>query len=140
MVGSATLVELPGTELWTTSEGFERAQRIASAFVNFWIDNQAVMRVIDLTAEEGDTRFRAIRTGLLNEFSNELASVIERERRSGAQTSDVDPVATAAVLVSMLSNVASHHYVYEEYGIDLEVLKDAMARVVYSGVTGVAPS
>lgn len=134
--GGDTLVDLPGSDAWSKGDGERRAAEISESFIQFWRDNQAIMRVIDLTAEEGDTRFRAIRTRLLNAFNNQLVGVIEAEKKAGNHPKGLSAEATAGVMVSMLSNVASHHYVFEQFGVEVDDLSKSMARVLYLGVTG----
>ena len=73
--------------------------------MGFWEDHRSVLRVVDLATEEGDQRFRNIRTRLLNEVVVALADVIGRLQTDGRHPADVDPVATAGVLVAMLAHV-----------------------------------
>ena len=122
---------------WTGAEAYDTADSIAGAFIEFWDGNWPLMRVLELTSEEGDQRFRAIRTKLLNEFTRELADVIAR-RQAGARRAapDVDPMATAGVLVSMLAHVAAHRYGFEFYGIRTAELRRSMAQIVFTTVTG----
>mgnify|MGYP000057620796 CR=1 FL=1 len=88
--------------------GYDAAEAIADAYIQFWDDNAALMRVLDLTSLEGDERFRSIRVRLLNEFTIALAGVVEAQRAAGKHPDDLDPMAVAGVLVSMLAHVASH--------------------------------
>ena len=41
--------------------------RLVDGFMGFWEDHRSVLRVVDLATDEGDQRFRKIRTRLLNE-------------------------------------------------------------------------
>jgi AcrR family transcriptional regulator len=124
---------------WKGKRGFETAERIADAYMAFWDDNSALMRVLDLTSLEGDERFRSIRTRLLNEFTIALAGVVEGQRNAGRHPDDLDPMAVAGVLVSMLAHVASHRAGFEGYDIRADDLQRAMARIVYTSVCGTKP-
>ncbi len=137
--GNTRLTLIVQTGTWRGSAGYETATAIASAYIEFWDDNWPLMRVIDLTAEEGDQRFRSIRTRLLNEFTVALSEVISAEVAAGRQPAEVDAMATAGVLVSMLAHVASHRYGFEFYGIHTDALRTSMARIVYTSVTGQRP-
>ena len=46
---------------------------LTDAFFDFWDQHRPVLRVVDLTTEEGDRRFRNIRVRLLNAVTTELA-------------------------------------------------------------------
>lgn len=132
--GNQRLTEILRTGTWDGESGWETARTIASGYIDFWDDNWPLMRVIDLTAEEGDQRFRSIRTRLLNEFTVVLAEIITRVHPK-ARTKSIDPMATAGVLVSMLAHVSSHRYGFEFYGIRTDALRDAMASIIYTTVT-----
>ena len=124
---------------WTGAAAFATADEISGAFIAFWDENWPLMRVLELTSEEGDQRFRAIRTRLLNEFTRELAGVIAIRQAASRRPSGVDPMATAGVLVSMLAHVAAHRYGFEFYGIRTAELRRSMAHIVYTTVTGQRP-
>lgn len=137
--GSARLTAIVRGGSWRGKTGFATSRAIADAYVDFWDEHFGLMRVIDLTSEEGDQRFRAIRTRLLNEFTVALSEVIVGEKQAGRVPSDVDPMATAGVLVSMLAHVAAHRYGFEFWGIRTEELRRSMARIVFTTVTGQKP-
>lgn len=134
--GNERLVALVADGVWEGPQAFGTAMAISDGYISFWDDNWPLMRVIDLTSEEGDQRFRSIRTRLLNEFTVALAGVVEERIEATGSTDRVAPMATAGVLVSMLAHVASHRYGFENFGIPTDDLRTAMARIVYTTVTG----
>lgn len=124
---------------WKGKKAYDTAEAIADAYIQFWEDNAALMRVLDLTSLEGDERFRSIRVRLLNEFTIALADVVTAQRDAGRHPADLDPMAVAGVLVSMLAHVASHRSGFEGYDIRTDDLRRAMARMVFTSVTGTKP-
>jgi AcrR family transcriptional regulator len=124
---------------WKVRKAYETAESIADAYFSFWEDNSALMRVLDLTSLEGDERFRSIRTRLLNEFTIELSKVVAAQRDAGKHPADLDPMAVAGVLVSMLAHVAAHRTGFEGYDIHSEDVRRAMARIVFTSVCGTKP-
>lgn len=136
--GGERLVSLVTSGEWRGPAGRANAQAIAHGFLAFWDAHWPVMRVIELTAAEGDQRFRAIRVQLLNRFTVALSEVIASEQQSGRRAADSDPMATASVLVSMLAHVAAHRYGFESYGMRFEDLEQAMGLIVWTTVTGEA--
>jgi hypothetical protein len=76
---------------------------------------------------------------MLNELTVALVEVIEELRRTSKHPDDLDPMATAGVLVSMLAHVAAHRYGFEFWGIRTDDLRRSQARVVYTTVTGNRP-
>ena len=124
---------------WAGKKAYVTAESIADAYINFWDDNSGLMRVLDLTSLEGDERFRSIRTRLLNEFTVALSQVVAEQQAAGKLPDDIDPMAVAGVLVSMLAHVAAHRGGFETYDIQAGDLRRAMSRIVYTSVTGAKP-
>jgi len=122
---------------WRGRNAYPTAERLVDGFFDFWESHRSVMRVVDLATEEGDQRFRNIRTRLLNEVVVALAEAISRQR--DRHPPDLDPTATAGVLVAMLATVAGHRYGVEFWGIRTDDIRRSMARIVHTTVTGQKP-
>jgi AcrR family transcriptional regulator len=124
---------------WEGRAAYEACEDMAAAFLDFWNDHSALMAVIDLAALEGDQRFRDCRTHLLSRFTLLATDVITEQQRLGFAPAALNPMATAVVLVSMLAHVAAHQFGIAEAGVDTGALRDTMARLIYTGVTGRTP-
>jgi AcrR family transcriptional regulator len=124
---------------WKGKAAYDTALQLVDEFMAFWEEHRAVLRVMDLATEEGDRRFHRIRTRLLNDITNALADVVRSSREQGRLPIDVDPMATAGVLVSMLAHVAAHQYGFEFWGIRTADVRISLARQVSWGVTGLKP-
>jgi hypothetical protein len=98
-----------------------------------------VLRVVDLATDEGDRRFQNIRTHLLNQVTVALADVIGRERDAGRHPADLDPMASAGVLIAMLAHVSAHRYGFEFWGIRTDDVRRSLGRIVFTTVTGQKP-
>jgi AcrR family transcriptional regulator len=128
------LAELVSGRTWHGSEGWANALALADGFVATWEEHRSVLRVIDLATDEGDLRFRAVRTRMLGAPSEALVSVLEDRGEPSP-----DAHAEAGVLVSMLAHVAAHRAGLEQWGASAEGLRQSMARVVYGTLTGQRP-
>ena len=124
---------------WSGTDAADTALQLVDAFLSFWDDNRAVLRVVDLATDEGDGRFQKIRVGLLNDITKGLADVTRRAVAARRLPKGTDPMATAGILVSMLAHVAAHQYGFEFWGIRTKDLRASMARQVSWGVTGIQP-
>lgn len=124
---------------WEGRAAYDACEDMSGAFLEFWQDHSALMAVIDLAALEGDERFRDCRTHLLSRFTLAATEVISEQQRLGVVHGDVNPLATAVVLVSMLAHVAAHQYGIEGAGVQVDELRTSMARFIYTGVTGRTP-
>ena len=124
---------------WKGRAGYDRSLELVDAMLEFWDENRAVLRVIDLTTEEGDQRFRQIRTKLLAALNDSLANVFRVFQEEGRQPAGLDARAAAGTVVAMLAHVAQHQYGFEFWGIRTADLRTAMARQVYWAITGQKP-
>ncbi|MGH2784319.1 MAG: TetR family transcriptional regulator [Actinomycetota bacterium] len=118
---------------WRGKNGTQAAEVLVDEFLGLWERHRPILRVVDLATAEGDLRFQNIRTHLLNEVTLGLRDVIESSKH------DVESMAQAATLVSMLAHVAQHRYGFEFWGIRLDDIRKSLARILYSGLTGKQP-
>jgi AcrR family transcriptional regulator len=124
---------------WKGKAGPDTALALVDEFLAFWERHRAILRVVDLATAEGDLRFQNIRTHLLNEVTLGLRDVIEDFRSSGKHPRDIDAMAQAATVVSMLAHVAQHRYGFEFWGIRMDDVRRSMASILFTGVTGKKP-
>jgi AcrR family transcriptional regulator len=128
----ANLVTPLGEGRWRGREAWDASLELVDVFLDFWRDNAAVLRVIDLAIVEGDLRFRDIRNDLLGPVIDELAeAIVERRGATGEEAR-----AEAAILVSMMVHVAEHRADFEAWGAELATARTRMAEHVHWGVTG----
>src|SRR5580704_4520555 len=140
---AAQLSELVGGD-WSEAASWETGVTITEGFLDYWEDNRAVFRVVDLATEEGDAQLRGIRVRALNAVTIALAQVISAASPSvgggpgGATCSPAgaDPMAVAGTLVAMFASVSAHRYGFEFWGIRTGHLVDSQARLLHWAVTG----
>jgi AcrR family transcriptional regulator len=135
----ARLTTLIQTGTWKGRAGYELANTVVDSFLDFWEQYRSVLRVVDLATEEGDHRFRQIRTRLLHEVTLALSDVVRHFQDEKRLPADIDAMATAGSLVSMLAHVAAHRYGFEFWGIRTSDLRRSMARQLFWGLTGQKP-
>jgi AcrR family transcriptional regulator len=136
----AALTELLQGRTWTGKAGWQTAQELVDGFLEFWRKNDAILRVVDLGAAEGDKRFYKIRMKILNSVNNSLADSIAELQSKGRVDKDVSPAAVAGSLVAMLAAVAAHQKGFSSWGVKQAELKPNLALLVHLGVTGKKPS
>lgn len=136
----AGLTELLAGRSWAGKAGWQTAQELVDGFLEFWRKNDALLRVVDLGAAEGDKRFYKIRMKILNSVNNSLAESIAELQSKGRVDKDVNPAAVAGSLVAMLAAVASHQKGFSSWGVKQAELKPNLALLVYLGVTGRKPT
>ncbi|MFE1438154.1 TetR family transcriptional regulator [Streptomyces sp. NPDC058739] len=136
----AGLTELLEGRSWVGKAGWQTAQELVDGFLEFWRKNDAILRVVDLGAAEGDKRFYKLRMKILNSVNNSLAEAVTELQSKGRVDKDVNPAAVAGSLVAMLAAVASHQKGFTSWGVKQAELKPNLALLVYLGVTGKKPT
>jgi AcrR family transcriptional regulator len=132
----AQLSDLVSAKPWRGVVGWQGAEALVEGFLSFWTAHQPVLRVVDLLTEEGDLRFRRVRVRMLNAITRALAAVIEEAQTRAGRSAELEPMAMAGTLVSMLAHVAAHQPGFESWDIHVSDLREAMVRLVFWGVTG----
>ena len=133
------LTQLLDGRSWVGKAGWQTAQELVDGFLEFWRKNDAILRVVDLGAAEGDKRFYKIRMKILNSVNNSLADAVAELQSKGRVDKDVNPAAVAGTLVAMLAAVASHQKGFQTWGVKQAELKPNLARLGHLGVTGMHP-
>ncbi|WP_338697633.1 TetR family transcriptional regulator [Streptomyces sp. Q6] len=136
----AGLTDLVADRSWVGKAGWATAQELVDGFLEFWRKNDAILRVVDLGAAEGDKRFYKIRMKILNSVNNSLAEAVKELQDKGKVDKDVSPAAVAGSLVAMLAAVASHQKGFQTWGVKQAELKPNLALLVHLGVTGRKPT
>ncbi|MFI7138665.1 TetR family transcriptional regulator [Streptomyces massasporeus] len=136
----AALTELLEGRSWAGKAGWQTAQELVDGFLEFWRRNDAILRVVDLGAAEGDKRFYKLRMKILNSVNNSLADAVAELQAKGRVDKDVNPAAVAGSLVAMLAAVASHQKGFSSWGVKQAELKPNLALLVHLGVTGRKPT
>ncbi|MFF7470888.1 TetR family transcriptional regulator [Streptomyces sp. NPDC008092] len=134
------LTELLAGRSWVGKAGWTTAQELVDGFLEFWRRNDAILRVVDLGAAEGDKRFYKIRMKILNSVNNSLTDSITELQSKGRVDKDVNPAAVAGSLVAMLAAVAAHQKGFQTWGVKQAELKPNLALLVHLGVTGKKPT
>lgn len=134
------LTQLLEGRSWVGKAGWQTSQELVEGFLEFWRRNDAILRVVDLGAAEGDKRFYKIRMKILNSVNNSLADAVAELQSKGRVDKDVNPAAVAGSLVAMLAAVASHQKGFQTWGVKQAELKPNLALLVHLGVTGKKPT
>lgn len=135
----ASLTNLVSGRSWVGKAGWQSSEELVDGFLDFWRRNDAILRVVDLGAAEGDKRFNKIRMKILNSVTHSLTEAVQELQAKGRVDKDVNPAAMAGSLVVMLAGVASHQKGFTTWGVKQAELKPNLALLVHLGITGKKP-
>ncbi|MGQ4355361.1 TetR family transcriptional regulator [Streptomyces drozdowiczii] len=134
------MTELVAGRSWVGKSAWQTSEQLVEGFLDFWRRNDAILRVIDLGAAEGDKRFNKIRMKILNSVTGSLTESVKELQAKGKVDKDVSPAAVAGSLVVMLAGVASHQKGFTAWGVKQAELKPNLAQLVHLGITGKKPA
>ncbi|MBB5939638.1 TetR family transcriptional regulator [Streptomyces zagrosensis] len=136
----ASLTDLVAGRSWAGKSGWQSAEELVDGFLSFWRKNDAILRVVDLGAAEGDKRFYKIRMKIINAVTGSLTESVKELQAKGKVDKDVSPAAVAGSLVAMLAAVAAHQKGFQSWGVKQAELKPNLALLVHLGITGRKPT
>ncbi|MBB0246371.1 TetR family transcriptional regulator [Streptomyces alkaliphilus] len=136
---SDELTGLVENRAWTGRAGREAAEELVDGFLAFRRRHEAILRVIDLAAAEGDRRFVRIRSKVHGALVRPLAETVEAQGSRGRAEPEASPTAVAAALVTMLTAVAEQSKSLQSLGAKQSDTRPALALLVHLGVTGRKP-
>ncbi|WP_326699207.1 TetR/AcrR family transcriptional regulator [Streptomyces sp. NBC_01754] len=137
---ATALTELVAGRSWAGKAGRQTAEELVAGFLDFWRRHDALLRVADLGAAEGDKRFYKIRMKILSSVTGPLTDAVKELQAKGRVDKDVNPAAVAGSLVMMLSSVASHQKGFTTWGVKQAEIRPHLALLVHLGITGKKPA
>ncbi|HEY8492735.1 MAG TPA: TetR family transcriptional regulator [Myxococcota bacterium] len=118
---------------WPGARGLDAARALVEVFLRRWDEHRAVLLFANVAAEQGDRRFRKVRTQAMHPLIDALAARIAASRAPG---DGLHPVAAAAALGAILERLAAYHEELEVLGVSRTDLVETVARMLYATVTG----
>jgi len=128
------------TASWAGRKGFETARALVEGFIDHWDTHHAVLRIRNLSSEEGDRRFQKLRRDAIYPVLDALATKVKEAQAAGRVSAKVHPYASASALASMLERLAAFHRELESFGVGRDDLVETCARILVQAATGrIAP-
>jgi AcrR family transcriptional regulator len=112
------------------------ARQLVDGYIKQWDADRAVLRTRDLTAQEGDSRFRAVRNRSLSNLTDRLAERIAENQGAGRVSPEIHAYAAASSLVSMMGRMATYQHDFEGRGVSRSEMVETVARILCQTVTG----
>lgn len=138
---SAELSQLVEGRSWTGKAGRQTAEELVDGVLAFWRRHDAILRVVDVSAAEGERRFVRIRAKVLGAVVKPLAEALEEIRRKSRSTAAEPPAtAVAAALVTMVAGTAGQAKSLQTLGAKQADVRPALTVLVHLGMTGRKPA
>ena len=107
-----------------------------SEYVDHFDRNRAVLRIRNLSAQEGDIRFRKSRNNSLLPMTQALAAKVEANQAAGAVSAALNPFAAGGALMALIERMAAFRAEFEWRGVGRDALIETTAMIVWQTVSG----
>ena len=121
---------------WSGVDGPDRARRLVSDYVDFWDEHGPVLRMMLLRADEGETRFRAVRRAYNAPFMTAMAAKARRAQAEGRLSTLLDPEATAGAMLAVLDRLPNYREGFERRGTTRAAMIETVALLLVSSLDG----
>jgi AcrR family transcriptional regulator len=121
---------------WDQPDGLARASAFVDAYVGYWRDHQAVLRVRNLKAEEGDPAFRKVRSRANRLVIEAMSDMVRDSQASGRLPGTLEPFATAAAMLAMIERLLAYQTELGRRGTKPEQLRDTIATILHRTLIG----
>lgn len=121
---------------WDGADGAARARAFVDAYMGYWLDHQAVLRIRNLKAEEGNRDFRRARTRAALPLIEAVAAMVERGQAAGRLDESLDPFATAAAMLAMMERLLAYQKELGQRGTSREALRQTLAGIMVQVLAG----
>ncbi len=137
---SGELSALVAGRSWAGKAGKQASEELVDGVQSFWRRHEAILRVIDVSAAEGDRRFVRIRARVLGALIKPLAESLEESRSKSRATGEPPATAVAASLVTMVCGATAQAKSLQTAGAKQAEVKPTLAALVQLGMTGRKPT
>ena len=116
--------------------GLDRAAAFLDAYTTFWDDHNAVLRVRNLKAEEGDAAFRESRSRANLLMIGAMSKMVEQAQGAGRLPESINPFVTATAMIALLERLLPYRAEIARRGASLAAQRATVAELVHRSLTG----
>ena len=121
---------------WNGDDGLQRAEAFVDAYMSYWDDHSAVLRVRNLKAEEGTAAFREARSKANLLLIEAMSTMVEQAQREGRLPDTIHPFVTATAMIAMIERLLPYRTEIARRGAPAEAVRNTLAILLYRSLTG----
>ena len=121
---------------WDKKNGLAKVREFVAAFIDYWDEHKAILRIRNLRSEEGDARFRNLRLAANKLTMDVFNGKVESGQAAGRLPMELNADTTAGAMMAVLERMAAFHAGFEQRGVAPDDLIETVARIIYQTLTG----
>ena len=123
-------------ETWGRKSGLATVRLFVAGFLEYWDGHKAVLRLRNLRAEEGDTRFRHNRLQATTSLLDAFIAKIDDAKAAGRVADEMNSYATAGAMIAVLERLVAFHVEFQRRGVSRDEMIETISRILYENLTG----
>jgi AcrR family transcriptional regulator len=121
---------------WSGAKGRDQAHALTEAFITYWEEHQAILRVRNLQADEGDVRFREARSRASQSLIEGLSAKLAEGQAAGRVAEHLNPYATSAAMLAVLERLTTYLAEFGKRGVSRGDIVETISCILYQTLTG----
>ncbi len=121
---------------WTPEDAHIRAAAFVDAYLSYWDEHAAVLRIRNVKAEEGDREFRAVRSRANLLVIDGFQTMVTDGIAAGRLPRTLDPFTTGAALVAMIERLLGFQNEMSKRGSSRDSIRDTLVTLLSRTIVG----
>ena len=121
---------------WDGADGLTRAGEFVDAYTRFWDDHNAVLRVRNLKAEEGNAGFRESRSRANLLVIASMSTMVKHAQADGRLPKSINPFVTATSMIAIIERLLPYRNEIARRGATNAAMRDTIAVLLHRSLTG----
>lgn len=121
---------------WDGDDGLAKAGEFVDAYLKYWDDHNAVLRVRNLKAEEGHAEFRVARSQANLLIIEAMVTMVQNAQAAGRVPGSMHPFVVATSMIATIERLFPYRDQIARRGAALDVQRDTLAMLLYRSLTG----
>jgi AcrR family transcriptional regulator len=117
---------------WEGEQGLQKAREVVEAFILYWDEHGAVLRVRNVAADEGNTRFMEVRSKATTPMLAAMSSQMEKRRNAARK---IKPLAAAVAMGAILDRLSAYRKELETLGLSRADIIETSAHILHKTMT-----
>lgn len=120
---------------WQGEAGLDKARKVMDAFIRYWDEHGAVLKVRNIAADEGDVRFLAIRSRATTPLLSAMEKIMD-QRAGKRGNAKFRALAAAVAMGAILDRLSAYHRELESIGLSREDIVETSAYILHQTLSG----
>lgn len=123
---------------WEGEQGLQKSREVVDAFIRYWDEHGAVLRVRNVAADEGNARFLAVRSKATTPMLSAMTAQMEKRAAArkttqvtGQEKTKIKPLAAAVAMGAILDRLSAYRKELEMLGLSRADIVETSAHILH---------